>query len=196
MKRLSCISLMAIVAMIALAQPKFSRPHELIDGASSIRVTIAGDASATIHYTTDGSTPTKNSPKYTAPLQLNKTTILRAIEVIGDSLSPVATNSYIFIKSILSQPNNPAGYPSEWGSYTQISGTAKADYEMDPEMTGNSTLRPKIIEGLKQLPILSIATDKDNFLVMRMMRNEAVSTSLLVLLWVMPLVMAGHALSV
>ena len=147
----------------ALAQPKFNHPHQLIDGAKSISVTISGDASAIIHYTTDGSTPTKSSPRYTAPLQLTKTTILRAVEEIGDSLSPVATTSYIFINSVLTQPNNPAGYPSEWGSYTQISGTAKADYEMDPEMTGNSTLRPKIIEGLKQLPVLSIVSDKDNF---------------------------------
>lgn len=163
MKRISSILLSTVVATIVLAQPKFNRPHELIDGAKSISVTISGDASATIRYTTDGSAPTKNSPKYTAPLQFNKTTILRAVEEIGDSLSPVATTSYIFINSVLSQPNNPAGYPSEWGSYTQISGTAIADYEMDPEMTGNSTLRPKIIEGLKQLPILSIVSDKDNF---------------------------------
>ena len=163
MKRISYLLFSAIVATTAFSQPKFNRPHELIDGAKSISVTISGDASATIRYTTDGSTPTKNSPKYTAPLQLTKTTILRAVEEIGDSLSPVATTSYIFINSVLTQPNNPAGYPSEWGSYTQISGTAKADYEMDPEMTGNSTLRPKIIEGLKQLPVLSIVSDKDNF---------------------------------
>ena len=163
MKRISTLFLMAVVAETVLGQPKFNRPHELIDGAKSISVTISGDASATIRYTTDGSTPTKNSPKYTAPLQFRETTILRAVEEIGDSLSPVATSSYIFVNSVLSQPNDPAGYPSEWGKYTQISGTAKADYEMDPEMTGNSTLRPKIIEGLKQLPILSIVSDKDNF---------------------------------
>ena len=163
MKRISTLFLMAVVAETVLGQPKFNRPHELIDGVKSISVTISGDASATIRYTTDGSTPTKNSPKYTAPLQFRETTILRAVEEIGDSLSPVATSSYIFVNSVLSQPNDPAGYPSEWGKYTQISGTAKADYEMDPEMTGNSTLRPKIIEGLKQLPILSIVSDKDNF---------------------------------
>lgn len=163
MKRISYLLFSAIVATTAFSQPKFNRPHELIDGAKSISVTISGDASATIRYTTDGSTPTKNSPKYTAPLQFRETTILRAVEEIGDSLSPVATTSYIFVNSVLSQSNTPAGYPSEWGSYTQISGTAKADYEMDPEMTGNSTLRPKIIEGLKQLPVLSIVSDKDNF---------------------------------
>ena len=93
MKRISSILLSTVVATIVLAQPKFNRPHELIDGAKSISVTISGDASAIIRYTTDGSAPTKNSPKYTAPLQFNKTTILRAVEEIGDSLSPVATTS-------------------------------------------------------------------------------------------------------
>ena len=33
---------------------------------------------------------------------------------------------------------------------------------MDPEMTGDATLRPKIIEGLKSLPVVSIVTDRNN----------------------------------
>ena len=163
MKRYIHILLTCLVTTSVAAQPKFSRQHELIDGPKSITVSITGDASATIRYTTDGSTPTRTSKKYTSPLQFRETTILRAVEEIGDSLSPVATASYIFVSSVLSQSNNPAGYPSTWGQYTQIWGTAKADYEMDPEMTGNSTLRPKITEGLKQLPVLSLVSDRDNF---------------------------------
>ena len=116
-----------------------------------------------ICYTTDGSEPTEQSTKYVKPLVLSSSTILKAVEVKdGQVSSPVTTASYIFIQSVLSQSNTPNGYPSEWGRYTQISGTAKADYEMDPEMTGDPTLRPKIAEGLRQLPILSITTDKDN----------------------------------
>jgi hypothetical protein len=162
MKRLFYILFVAIVATNAVAQPKFSQPHGLYD-VSTLSVTIIGTEGSVIRYTTDGSEPTASSTKYTAPLTLKKTTILRAVEVKGDSLSDITTASYIFTSSVLSQPNNPAGYPDTWGQYTQINGTAKADYEMDPEMTGNSTLRPKIIEGLKQLPILSIVSDKDNF---------------------------------
>ena len=163
MKHYIHILLTCLVTTSVAAQPKFSRQHELIDGPKSITVSITGDASATIRYTTDGSTPTRTSKKYTSPLQFRETTILRAVEEIGDSLSPVATASYIFVSSVLSQSNNPAGYPSTWGQYTQIWGTAKADYEMDPEMTGNSTLRSKITEGLKQLPVLSLVSDRDNF---------------------------------
>ena len=96
-------------------------------------------------------------------MQFRETTILRAVEVTGESLSPIATASYIFVGSVLSQPNNPEGYPAEWGQYTQQWGTAIADYEMDPEMTKDAKLIQKIVEGLKQLPILSLVSDKDNF---------------------------------
>ncbi len=164
MKRLNHILLLCLVAVSGVAQPQFSKPHGLYDGGS-LTVAISGDVAAKIFYTTDGSTPTTASAKYTAPLTIQKTTILRAIEQIGDSLSPVGTASYIFVNSVLSQPNNPAGYPAEWGYYTDVNRweRAIADYEMDQEMTSNPTLRPKIIEGLKQLPILSIVSDKDNF---------------------------------
>lgn len=164
MKRLNHIFLLCLVAVSGVAQPQFSKPHGLYDGGS-LTVAISGDAAAKIFYTTDGSTPTTASAKYTAPLTIQKTTILRAIEQIGDSLSPVGTASYIFVNSVLNQSNNPAGYPAEWGYYTDVNRweRAIADYEMDQEMTSNPTLRPKIIEGLKQLPILSIVSDKDNF---------------------------------
>ena len=164
-KRITHILLLCLIALSSVAQPQFSLPHGLYDGGS-LTVAMTGDAAAKIFYTIDGSTPTTASTKYTSPLTIQKTTILRAIEQIGDSLSPVGTASYIFINSVLSQPNNPAGYPAEWGAYTQKDfkylGNAIADYEMDPEMTNDAKLRPKIIEGLKQLPILSIVTDKDN----------------------------------
>ena len=149
--------------LMASAQPKFSQPHGLYE-SGTLKVSITGSSEeADIRYTTDGSEPTAASNKYSATLTISKTTLLRAVEVIGDSLSPVATVSYIFIPSVLNQPNNPEGYPQEWGNYTQIWGTAIADYEMDPEMTKATGQRSKIIEGLKQLPILSIVSDKDNF---------------------------------
>ena len=158
---------MGITAMLAvtagMAQPQFSMPHGLYE-ESSINVAITpADATAEVYYTTDGSEPTTASTLYTGPLTLTETTLLRAVEVKDGECSPSFTASYIFVSSVLSQPNNPEGYPSTWGKYTQIEGTAIADYEMDPEMTNDATLRPKIIEGLKQLPILSIVSDKRNF---------------------------------
>lgn len=147
-----------------LAQPVFSLPHGLYD-QDSLVVTIAPeDTDAVLFYTTDGSEPTAQSNRYESPLTLTETTVLRAVEVKdGEVSSPVTTASYIFVASVLSQPDNPVGYPSTWGRYTQQDGTATADYEMDPEMTGDPILRPKIIQGLKELPILSIVSAPDNF---------------------------------
>ena len=149
------------MAVGAAAQPKFSVPHGLYDNAFS--VSISSDKGAPIRYTLDGSEPTSKSALYASPISVTKTTLIRAVEVVGDSLSPISTVSYIFTSSVLSQPNNPEGYPTTWGQYTQVSGTAMADYEMDPEMTGDPNLRQKIADGLKTLPILSIVSDKDNF---------------------------------
>lgn len=150
------------VGLAAQAQPKFSEPHGLYD-EGSMEVTISGSEGAEIRYTTDGSEPTVESILYTGPLSVDKTMILRAVEVKdGKVSSPVSTVSYIFTKSVISQSDSPEGYPTKWGKYSQIGGTAKADYGMDPEMTGDANLCEKIKEGLKQLPILSIVTDKDN----------------------------------
>lgn len=162
---LSLVVWLAVAGVCKMqAQPKFSQPHGLYD-LSSLSVAITtDDTEATIHYTLDGSDPSPKSPRYTSPLTLSKTTLLRAAEVKGDTLSsPIATATYIFMASVLSQPDNPEGYPTTWGKYTDIQGVAPADYGMDSEMTGDSKLRPKIIEGLKSLPILSIVSDKDNF---------------------------------
>lgn len=152
-----------IFSSMAWAQVRFDQPHGLYEVDELTVAITPSEEGMTIHYTTDGSVPTAESPCYTAPLTLKKTTLLRACEVWDETtLSPVTTASYIFMESVMSQSNNPEGYPAEWGKYNQFSGRAKADYEMDPEMTGNETLRPKIMEGLRQLPILSIVTDKAN----------------------------------
>ena len=160
--RRNLLTIMSLLAVMAsMAQPQFDKPHGLYDEAINVTITPK-DASAAVYYTTDGSTPTAESTRYTAPLSLNKTTLLRAIEVKDGESSAITTASYIMVASVLSQPNNPEGYPAEWGKYTDKYGTAVADYEMDPEMTNDPVLRSKIIEGLKQIPILSVVTDKGN----------------------------------
>ncbi len=158
MTRANTIFALLLATLMAEAQPQFSKPHGLYSDRS-ITVAIEG---TDVHYTLDGSTPTAASQRYTEPLHLEQSTVVRAVEVIGDSLSPVATATYIFTSSVLAQPDNPKGYPDTWGEYTQIWGTAIADYGMDPEMTGNRQLAQKIVNGLSDLPILSIVTDRDN----------------------------------
>lgn len=164
MRKLYLLIFLLCVALFINAQPRFSLPHGIYD-SSSITVAIShDDPSADVYYTTDGSMPSHLSNRYTSPLSLSQTTILRAVLVKNnENVSAITTASYLFLSSFLSQPNNPEGYPDKWGKYTQRSGTAKADYEMDPEMTGDPALREKITQGLYTLPILSIVSDKDNF---------------------------------
>jgi len=152
----SCLS-----ALTAVAQPRFSQPHGLYDD-HSLTVAISGNSQAQIHYTTDGSTPTAASSRYRAPLTITTNTLLRAVEVFADSVSPITTATYLFTNSVLNQPEWPEGYPQQWGDYTELWGTATADYGMDRDMTADPSLRAKIARGLKTLPILSIVTDKEN----------------------------------
>jgi hypothetical protein len=80
---------------------------------------------ATVHYTTDGSTPTAESPLFTAPIQVTTTTTIRAIAV-KDGLedSAVAEQSYVIAAG------GPAGYTecaNEW-SQCAFTGTANVAY--------------------------------------------------------------------
>jgi hypothetical protein len=147
-------------------QLTFSQPHGFYDAPFSVELAVSDSIShddATIRYTLDGSEPTTASAAYTKAIEVKGTTILRAAAIADTGIvTPVATATYLFVEDVLKQSNTPAGYPDTWGAYTQMMGTAIADYEMDPEMTGNATLRPKIAEGLLQLPALSIVTDKNN----------------------------------
>lgn len=142
--------------------PEFSMPHGLMEDAFKLTITPAS-RKGTIYYSLDGSVPTEKSKVYKKPLAISGTTILRAIEKGADgSFSKIATASYLF-EDVLDLASTPEGYPEMWGPYCQIDGRAKADYAMDPAMTKNAALRAKMKAGLKQIPILSIVTDKDNF---------------------------------
>ena len=87
-----------LLCLTTAAQPRFSLPHGLYD-EKSLNVTIEpGTEGAEVRYTTDGSMPTAKSKRYTSPLKLTATTILRAVDVkdgVADSIT--STASYIFV---------------------------------------------------------------------------------------------------
>ena len=155
----------AIFPWRTLAQePVFSHEHGFYDEPFVLTIEADVEGTATLRYTLDGCAPTEKSAVYDGkPLVISGTTVVRAAIFDGDvCLTPVTTATYLFVEDILKQSNTPEGYPDTWGRYCQINGTAKADYEMDPEMTNDPVLRPKIIEGLQSLPVVSIVTDPDN----------------------------------
>jgi len=76
--------------------PEF-RPHQrLFSDSIEARVVVPGDG-VTVHYTTDGSTPTASSPKWTGNAQLNDTTTIKAIAVV-DGMKPSGVATAVFTK--------------------------------------------------------------------------------------------------
>jgi hypothetical protein len=77
----------------------FSQPFELT-------ITV-GSATARIHYTLDRAKPTVQSPLYTGPLQIDKTTRIRA-QVFEDGLepSPVVSHGYLALAADVSDFNS------------------------------------------------------------------------------------------
>ena len=129
--------------------------------ALAITNTLPG---VTIRYTTDGSVPTETSGTvYNGPLQVSGNLVVRAAGFRPNHLpSEVITHTYLFAEDVLLQPNNPAGYPSTWGTSSQMpNNTVPADYEMDPEIINDPMYGPQIVEALKALPVIAISVEID-----------------------------------
>ena len=77
------------------AKPRFSPESCVVEDGTAITISTK-DPTAAIYYTLDGSVPTRNSIRYTAPVRLDSTTTLSAIAVApGKNVSaPLATKYY------------------------------------------------------------------------------------------------------
>ena len=156
-------SISVILALAAVqAQPTFNRQHGICKSPFLLKI-YGSEAGTDVRYTLDGSEPTEESSLFTTNIYVSSTTILRAAEFRdGVRCSDVATASYIFPSTILAQPAAPEGYPTTWGKYSSISGTAQADYEMDPELTSDRTYAKRITDAFYSIPALSIVTERGN----------------------------------
>ena len=124
-------------------------------------LTISTDTpGATIRYTTDGSEPTAtNGVTYTAPININGTTSVRAA-AFRDGFRPtnVDTNTYFFLDDVRTQYANgsaPAGWPSG-DVNNQV-----FDYGMDPDITSDYTPQ-EMRDALAAIPSVSITTTQAN----------------------------------
>ncbi len=144
-----------------LPVPVFSVKHGFYDAPFSLEI-FSDIENVEIYYTTDGSTPALgNGTLYTSPINISTTTIVRAVVFLDDiPQSKVKTQTYLFLDDVIRQPNDPPGYPDMWGPYTAISGTAIADYEMDPELMADAGFVNTVKEALLDLPAVSLVTDK------------------------------------
>jgi len=151
-----------IFSFSAIAQPRFSHQHGFFDTPFTLVITPSSSGSV-LYYTDDGSIPgPSNGMPYISPLLIDTTTVIRAVELINGVPGKVATSTYLFPDDIIHQPNHPEGYPSTWGPYTAFSGTAIADYEMDPEIIAMPGYADSVKAGLLSLPVISIVTDREN----------------------------------
>ena len=81
-------------ALAAVETPAFSPAAGTYTSGQSVAITCA-TTGAIIHYTTDGSTPTASSSVYSSPIAVNADTTIKAIAVLNNDTSNVATANYV-----------------------------------------------------------------------------------------------------
>ncbi len=87
------------------ATPLFSPAQGTFSGAQNVTITDS-TSGATIYYTTDGSTPTTSSTKYTAAIPISATGTLRAMAASsGNTDSSVATAVYMIASGTGTSPS-------------------------------------------------------------------------------------------
>lgn len=117
----------------------YDTPFDLVIATNTI--------DAQIRYTTDGSDPTtSNGTLYTGPITISGTTVVKALAYkAGLVPTNVDAHTYVFLDDVLSQSDNPPGYPS---------GT---DFGMDPDVVNDPAYSGTIRDDLKAIPSLSLS---------------------------------------
>ncbi len=159
-----------IVEDSSMASPVVATPGQgLIKEGSTVTLTTR-TADATIHYTTDGSEPTIESPIYTEPIMITEDTTLKAIAVKeGLTASKVATFGYIIqLESIRIHDIQGEGHYSKYnglnvtdveGIVTHVNGNEFYLQDLQPDdnsKTSEGILVYKGSHGVKVGDIISV----------------------------------------
>jgi Chitobiase/beta-hexosaminidase C-terminal domain len=96
------------------AAPKFSVKAGKYTGPTTVRITDASRG-AVIYYSTDGWTPTVDSPRYRGPILIDSTTTLQAIAIAPYSMRSLVTSAQY---SISGTPVSPTLVPTSTASTT------------------------------------------------------------------------------
>ncbi|MEM9656942.1 MAG: CotH kinase family protein, partial [Planctomycetota bacterium] len=141
---------------------RFSADRGFYDAPIVVEITT-DTPGATIAYTTDGSEPTLSnglqvaapnaSTPPTASVNVSTTTVLRARAYLAGWVETnVDTQTYLYLDDVVDQPASPSGFPSSWG------GAPAVDYAMDPQVVNDPAYSQDLIDGLREIPTLSIVT--------------------------------------
>ena len=129
-------------------------------------LTMTAQPESEIRYTTDGSEPTESSPLYLGPINVQKTTTLRARSFREHHVpSTTLTRTFLFLDDVVKQDEDQAlaaGYPDKWSKFDPDYGFDSAD-EL-PMVVGDPTIsvsdaREVLKQSLKAQPTLSIVMD-------------------------------------
>ena len=83
-----------VITVPTVAKPTFSPSAGAVDAGTTVEINCA-TAGATIHYTTDGTTPTTDSPVYSTPIEITAAITIKAFAVKNAMAdSAVATAAY------------------------------------------------------------------------------------------------------
>ncbi len=143
---------------LASPSPVFSVQRGLFYEPFSLSVTspLAG---AVVLVTTDGTDPRGDGGQHPDdPISITTTTTVSATICLspGTCTDPV-THSFIFPQLVPDQ-GAPPDYPTWWWA-DEPTGGFPADYEMDPEITGNPLDEDLVPRALAALPSLSLVMD-------------------------------------
>lgn len=81
--------------------PAFSHTRGFYPGGFQLTLTSSSPSNV-IRFTSDGSNPDNNSQRYSSPIQISSTTVIRAVQYQdGQTESPVATHTYLVNESTI-----------------------------------------------------------------------------------------------
>ena len=113
---------------------------------SPFQLSLTSSTGGTIMFTTDGTAPTATTGTvYSGPITINTTSVIRAIAVNGSIITPVNTNTYLFLENVLKQPANIPGWPNTTYDLGANGATAVQDYEMDPKVVNDPAYSAQMV---------------------------------------------------
>lgn len=117
----------------------------------------------TIRFTLDGSKPTlTNGQDYSGPISISTNTVISTYTHASNlEDSKIKTHSYIFPQQVIRQENN---MKEDYGYDYSSKETGKVFWteEMDPEIVDAAAYKDEIIQGLKDIPTLSVVMEKED----------------------------------
>ncbi len=116
-----------------------------------------------IIFRLDGRDPTEqNGTLYEGPITIQGTpdrpTFILKARAIREGYLPseIVTRSFVFPETVIQQKLRPQGFPVRWGAAPGV------DYETDKDLLSNPQTQDRVVEGLKDLPTVSIVMNVDD----------------------------------